>query len=163
VDEDAVPRILKEALATVSTYVERGKTTTRKVIYFLVTGFAVRQLVDFLRRLPAADQVRTSGRGRGGGSSDGLGPCRPLADAGAADAGGRGSRLGDGARPRPGDSPEFIGARDRARSPCRSHCLRSAVPSPTPIPVQVSVPPVNIPVPLPTPPTLPLPTPPTLP
>src|SRR5216683_3826478 len=56
--EDAVKRMLQVAIATVSAHVERGKTTTRKVIYFLAIWVGGRRLIDFLRHLPpAVDQV----------------------------------------------------------------------------------------------------------
>jgi RNA polymerase sigma factor (sigma-70 family) len=56
--EAAVKQTLQEALATVSAHVERGKTTTRKVIYFLAFWIGGRRLLDFLRHLPPGlDQV----------------------------------------------------------------------------------------------------------
>src|SRR5258708_31981216 len=54
VDEDAVRRMLQVAMAAVSTYVERGKTTTRKVIYFVAIWVGGRRLIDFLPHLPPA-------------------------------------------------------------------------------------------------------------
>ena len=56
--EDVVRRTLQVAMATVSAHVERGKTTTRKVTYFLAIWVGGRRLIDFLRHLPpAVDQV----------------------------------------------------------------------------------------------------------
>ena len=168
VDEDAVRRMLQVAMAAVSTYVERGKTTTRKVIYFVAIWVGGRRLIDFLRHLPpAVDQVAQASvivaagvvtasvlvshspspaqltqadRGRLGVTPPAAGPAIPLPN----------SPIG----PITGTLPTT---------------LPSVPPLPSPsLPVQVSVPPVTLPVAVPTPPAaLPappaLPTPPTLP
>jgi len=155
VGEAAVRRMLQVALVTVSDHVERGKTTRRKVIYFLAIGAAARQLVDFLRRLPpAVDQVAQAGVVVVAGVVTasvlvGHSPAPALltqADRGrvsvtapaAAPAIVPNSSIGPVTGVAPGALPSV-----------------PPLPSPTPIPVKVSVPPVNLPVPVPTAPTLP--------
>ncbi|HEX9562232.1 MAG TPA: sigma factor-like helix-turn-helix DNA-binding protein [Candidatus Dormibacteraeota bacterium] len=160
VHEDAVKRMLQVAMATVSAHVEHGKTTTRKVIYFLAIWVGGRRLIDFLRHLPpAVDQVAQASvivaagvvtasvlvshspspahltqadRGRLGVTPPAAGPAIPLPK----------SPIG----PITGTAPIT---------------LPSAPPAPSPsLPVKVSVPPVTIPTPpaaLPTPPPLPTP------
>jgi hypothetical protein len=168
VGEDAVKRMLQVAMATVSAQVERGKTTTRKVIYFLAIWVGGRRLIDFLRHLPPAVeqvaqasvivaagvvtasvlvshspspvQLTQADRGRLGVTPPAAGPAIPLPN----------SPIG----PITGTVPTT---------------LPSVPPPPSPsLPVKVSVPPVTLPVTVPTPPAAlptppPLPTPPTLP
>jgi RNA polymerase sigma factor (sigma-70 family) len=59
VQESAVRRWLKEALATVSAHVERGQAAGRKVIYALAAWAVGRWIADFVRRshVPAIDHV----------------------------------------------------------------------------------------------------------
>ncbi len=161
VGEAAVKRMLHVALETVSAHVERGKTTTRKVIYFLAIWAAGRQLIDFVRRLPpAADQVAQAGVVVVAGvvtASVLVGHSPPPAQLTQADRG----RLSVTA---PAAAPAIL-----PNSPIGPVTNAGPValpsvpplPSPTALPVKVSVPPVNLPVPIPTPPSLP--TPPTVP
>jgi RNA polymerase sigma factor (sigma-70 family) len=176
VGEAAVKRMLQVALATVSTHVERGKTTTRRVIYFLAIGAAVRQVLDFLRRLPAPDQVAQAGvvvvagvvtasvlvghspapaqltqadRGRLSVTSPATAPSVPNSNSPIETVTGAAPVSVPSVPPLPSPTPLPI----KVSVP--------PLPSPTPLPIKVSVPPVNLPVPVPTPPSLP--TPPTLP
>jgi hypothetical protein len=160
VGEAAVKTMLQVALTTVSTHVERGKTTTRKLIYFLAIWIGGRRLIDFFRHLPPAmDQVAQASvvvaagvltasvlishspapaqltqadRGRLGVAAPAAAPAIPLPN----------SPIG----PITGTVPTT---------------LPSVPPLPSPsTPVNVSVPPVTIPTPpaaLPTPPSLPTP------
>jgi RNA polymerase sigma factor (sigma-70 family) len=164
VGEAAVKQMLQVAMATVSAYVERGKSTTRKVIYFLALWVGGRRLVDFLRHLPpAVDQVAQASVIVAAGvvtASVLISHSPQPAQLTEADRG----RLGvtpPAARP----------AIPLPKSPIEPSTgtvpttLPSVPPLPSPsLPVKVSVPPVTIPTPpaaLPTPPSLP--TPPTLP
>jgi RNA polymerase sigma factor (sigma-70 family) len=164
VGEAAVKQMLQVAMATVSAYVERGKSTTRKVIYFLALWVGGRRLVDFLRHLPpAVDQVAQASVIVAAGvvtASVLISHSPQPAQLTQADRG----RLGvtpPAARP----------AIPLPKSPIEPSTgtvpttLPSVPPLPSPsLPVKVSVPPVTIPTPpaaLPTPPSLP--TPPTLP
>jgi len=161
VGEAAVRRMLQVALVTVGDHVERGKTPTRKVIYFLAIGAAVRQLIDFLRRVPAADQVAQAGVVVVAGvvTASVLVSTSPTpAHLAQADRG-RVAVAAPAAAPAipPSNSP--IGTVTGA-GPVALPSV-PPLPSPTPIPIKASVPPVNLPVPIPTPPSLP--TPPTLP
>ena len=156
VGEAAVKRMLQVALATVSANVERGKTTTRKVIYFLAIGAVLRQLIDFPRRLPPAmdqaaqaavvvvagvvtasvlvsnsptpAQLTQADRGRVSVPSPAAAPAIPNAN----------SPIGTVTGAAPVSLPSV-----------------PPLPSPSPLPVKVSVPPVTLPLPVPSPPTLP--------
>jgi hypothetical protein len=156
VSEAVVKRMLQVALVTVSDHVERGKTTTRKMIYFLAIWAGGRQLVDFLRRLPPAmDQAAQAGVVVVAGvvTASVLVSHSPTpAQLTQADRG----RLGltaPVAAPATPDSSSPIGTVTRA-APVSLPSL-PPLPSPTQLPVKASVPPVNPPVPLPSPPTLP--------
>jgi len=160
VGEAAVKQMLQVAMATVSAHVERGKTTTRKVIYFLAIWVGGRRLIDFLRHLPpAVDQVAQASvivaagavtasvlvshapspaqltqadRGRLGVTPPAAGPAIPVPNL----------PIGPVIGPLPGTLPSV-----------------PPLPSPS-LPVKVSVPPVTVPTPpaaLPTPPPLPTP------
>jgi len=156
VSEAVVKRMLQVALVTVSDHVERGKTTTRKMIYFLAIWAGGRQLVDFLRRLPPAmDQAAQAGVVVVAGvvTASVLVSHSPTpAQLTQADRG----RLGltaPVAAPATPDSSSPIGTVTRA-APVSLPSL-PPLPSPTQLPVKATVPPVNPPVPLPSPPTLP--------
>jgi hypothetical protein len=150
------------ALDTVSAHVERGKSTTRKVIYFLAIWAGGRQLVDILRRLaPAMDQAAQAGVV----VVTGVVTASVLVSSSPAPAQltppdrGRVSVSAPAAAPATPSSSSPIGTVSGA-APVSLPSV-PPVPSPTQLPIKVSVPPVNLPVPVPTPP--PLPTPPTLP
>jgi sigma-70-like protein len=166
VDEAAVRRMLQVALAAVSAHVERGKTTTRKVIYLLAIWAAGRQLIDYLRRLPPAmDQAAQAGVVVVAGvvTASVLVSNSPTpAHLAQADRG-RVSVTAPVATPAIPSSNLPIGTVSAA-APVSLPAVPAvpAVPSPTPLPVKVSVPPVTLPVPVPTPP-VPVPSPPTLP
>jgi sigma-70-like protein len=160
VREAAVKRMLQVALATVSDHVERGKTTTRKVIYFLAIGAAVRQLVDFLRRLPAMDHVAQAGVVVVAGvvtASVLVGHSPTPAQLTQADRG-RPSVRAPAAAPAvlPNSSTEPVTGVVPVALPSVP-----PLPSPTQLPEEASVPPVQLPLPVPSPPSLP--TPPTVP
>jgi hypothetical protein len=160
VGEAAVKRMLQVAVDTVSAHVERGKTTTRKVIYFLAIGAAVKQLIEFLRRLPATDQVAQAGVV----VVTGVVAAAVLVSSSPTPA-----QLTQADRGRASVTPPAAAPAVAPNSPSNPVSGSAPValpslpplPSPTPLPVKVSVPPVNLPVPVPTLP--PLPTPPTLP
>jgi hypothetical protein len=165
VGEVAVKRMLQVALATVSANVERGKTTTRKAIYFLAIGAIGRQLSEFLRRLPPAmDQVTQASVVVVAGvvtASVLVSHSPPPAQLTQADRG-RISVTSPAAAPAaPGSSSPIGTVTGVAPIPLPTMPSVPPVPSPSPLPVKVSVPPVTLPVPVPTPPSLP--TPPTLP
>jgi len=155
VGEAAVKRILQVALVTVSDHVERGKTSTRRVIYFLAMGAALRQLVDFLRRMPAVDQVAQAGVVAVAGvvtASVLVGHSPTPAQLTQADRG-RVSVTAPVAAPATPHSNSPIGTVTGA-APVSLPSVQP-LPSPTQLPVKVSVPPVTLPVPAPTPPSLP--------
>jgi RNA polymerase sigma factor (sigma-70 family) len=151
VGEAAVSRMLQVALATVSAHVERGKTTTRKVIYFLALWAACRQLIDFLRRLsPAMDQAAQAGVVLVAGvvTASVLVTNSPTP-----------TQLVQADRGRvsvtaPAAAPATVTA--LPTGPITSNLsMPSAPPLPSRIPVKV--PPVTLPLPVPTPPTVPTP------
>src|SRR5712691_5816756 len=145
VGEAAVKQMLQVAVATVSAHVERGKTTTRKAIYFLALWVGGRRLMDFLRRLPPAlDQVAQASVIVAAGvvTASVLVSHSPSP-----------AQLTQADRGRLGVTPPAAGTVPTT--------LPSVPPLPSPsLPVKVSVTPVTIPTlpaALPTPPTLPTP------
>jgi hypothetical protein len=162
IGEAAAKRMLQVAVDTVSAHVERGKSTTRRVIYFLAMWAGGRQLVDILRRLhPAMDQAAQAGAlVMVGVVTASVLVSRSPTPAHLAEADrGPVSVSAPAAAPATPDSRSPIGTVSGA-APVTLPSV-PPLPSPTQLPVKVSVPPVNLPVPVPTPP--PLPTPPTLP
>jgi hypothetical protein len=173
VGEAAVKQMLQVAMATVSAHVERGKSTTRKAIYFLAIWAGGRRLIDFLQHLrPAMDQVAQASvvvaagvvtasvlvshspapaqltqadRGRVSVISRATGPAiLPNSQIGPVT--GAGSVGLPSVPPLP--SPTALPVALPSVPP---------LPSPTALPVQASVPPVSPPVSVPTPPSLPSP------
>ena len=161
IGEAAAKHVLQVALDTVSAHVERGKSTTRKVIYFLAIWAGGRQVVDFLRRLPPVmDHAAQAGVVVVASvvTASVLVSSSPTpAQLTQADRG-RVSVTAPAAAPAPASNSPI---RTVAGAAPVSLPSVPPLPSPTPLAVKVSVPPVNLPVPVPTPP--PLPTPPTLP
>jgi hypothetical protein len=154
--EAAVKRMLQVALDTVSAHVERGKSTTRKVIYFLAIWAGGRQLVDILRRLPPAmDQAAQAGVVvvMAVVTATVLVSSSPTPAQLTQPDRGRVSVSAPAAASATPDSRSPIGTVTRA-APVTLPSV-PPVPSPTQLPVKVSVPPVNLPVPVPTPPSLP--------
>jgi hypothetical protein len=158
IGEAAVKRMLQVSLDTVSAHVERGKSTTRKVIYFLAIWAGGRQLVDILRRLPPAmDQAAQASVVVAAGvvTASVLVSSSPTpAQLTQADRG-RVSVSAPAPAPASPASSSPIGTVSGA-APVTLPSV-PPVPSPTQLPVKVSVPPVNLPVPVPTPPNLPSP------
>jgi RNA polymerase sigma factor (sigma-70 family) len=160
VGEAAVKRMLHVALDTVSAHVERGKTTTRKVIYFVAIGALARQLIDFLRRLPPAmDQAAQAGVV----VVAGVVTASILVSSSSAPAQLTQADRGRTSVTSPAHGPAFPGSNSQIRTVTGAAPVSlpsvPPLPSPTPLPINVPVPPVTLPVTLPvavpTPPTLP--------
>jgi hypothetical protein len=157
VGEAAVKQMLQVAMATVSAHVERGKSTTRKVIYFLALWVGGRRLVDFLQHVsPAVDQVAQASVIVAAGvvTASVLVSHSPTpAQLTQAD---RGRVSVTAPATAPGILPNSPVGPVTGAGPVALPSV-PPLPSPTALPVQASVPPINLPIPVPTPPSLPSP------